>query len=131
MPSGWRRSRTKDYLFPLRWPLYAVAGQPRVRADHCADLPPSARRPRHDPRSGAGDRVPVAARRLRVALALNAARVALAIQLQTRRIFWMLDFMATVYAVWALAEGARGTVRRRAIAAGDHRARARRRAAPT
>ena len=54
-----------------------------------------------------------------VALVLNAASVALAIQLQPARIFWMLDFTATVYVVWALAEGelfprpaARGSSRR-------------------
>ena len=41
-------------------------------------------------------------------VALNAARVALAIQLQPARIFWMLDFTATVYVVWALAEGRSG-----------------------
>jgi hypothetical protein len=38
-------------------------------------------------------------------LPLNAARVALAVQLQIPRVFWMLDFVATIYAVWALAEG--------------------------
>ena len=37
-----------------------------------------------------------------VALVLNALRVALAIQLQPARIFWMLDFTATAYLVWAL-----------------------------
>jgi hypothetical protein len=40
-----------------------------------------------------------------VALVLNTARVALAIQLQPARIFWMLDFLATVYVIWMLAEG--------------------------
>ena len=38
-------------------------------------------------------------------LPFNAAHVQLAIQVQPARIFWMLDFMATIYAVWALAEG--------------------------
>jgi hypothetical protein len=37
-------------------------------------------------------------------LPLNAARVALAIQLQPARMFWMLDFLAVIYVVWALAE---------------------------
>jgi hypothetical protein len=40
-----------------------------------------------------------------VAVPLNAARVALAIQLQPARVFWMLDLMATIYVVWAIAEG--------------------------
>ena len=38
-------------------------------------------------------------------LPFNAMRVALAVQLQPARIFWMLDFFATIYAVWAVAEG--------------------------
>jgi hypothetical protein len=38
-------------------------------------------------------------------LPLNAAHVALAIQLQPARVFWMLDFMATIYVVWLAAEG--------------------------
>jgi hypothetical protein len=33
-----------------------------------------------------------------------AARVALAVQFQVSRVFWMLDLTATVYAVWALAD---------------------------
>ena len=38
-------------------------------------------------------------------LPLNAAHVALAIQLQPARIFWMLDFLAIALVVWAIAEG--------------------------
>jgi hypothetical protein len=41
-----------------------------------------------------------------IALALQSRALALAIQLQPARIFWMLDFMATVYLVWLLCEGA-------------------------
>jgi hypothetical protein len=53
---------------------------------------------------------------------LAAARVAMVIQLQVSRLFWMLDFLATVYLVW-LAVEARGpraapeTVRRGVVAA--------------
>jgi hypothetical protein len=39
-----------------------------------------------------------------VSLPFIGARVALAVQLQTSRIFWMLDFTATVYLVWFLCE---------------------------
>ena len=39
-----------------------------------------------------------------IAVVLNAARVALAIQLQPARVFWMLDFLAVVYVVWAVAD---------------------------
>ena len=38
-------------------------------------------------------------------LPFNAARVALAVQLQLSRVFWMLDIFATIYLVWWLAEG--------------------------
>jgi hypothetical protein len=48
------------------------------------------------------------------ALPLNAARVALAVQLQTGRIFWMLDFLAVTYVVWAIAEGGPAAAVRRA-----------------
>jgi len=36
-----------------------------------------------------------------------AARVALAVQFQVSRVFWMLDLTATIYAVWALADAGR------------------------
>jgi hypothetical protein len=51
-------------------------------------------------------------------LPFNAAGLALAIQLQPARIFWMLDFLAIVYVVWAAAEGGTPRVTRaRAVAA--------------
>jgi len=50
-------------------------------------------------------------------LPLNAARVALAIQLQPARVFWMLDFLAMVYVVWEMAEGLRPTAARARTAA--------------
>ena len=51
-----------------------------------------------------------------------AMRVALAVQLQVSRVFWMLDFLAAVYVVWLLVEaGGRhrspGTIRGGAVAA--------------
>ena len=39
-----------------------------------------------------------------ITLPLVAARVALAVQLQISRVFWMFDFLGTMYAVWALAD---------------------------
>ena len=47
-----------------------------------------------------------------LALPLNAARLAIVIQLQMPRIFWMLDLLAIVYLVWVIAEDAAGSVRR-------------------
>jgi hypothetical protein len=38
------------------------------------------------------------------ALPFNAAAVQIAVQLQPARVFWMLDFLATLYVVWALSE---------------------------
>ena len=49
---------------------------------------------------------------------LMAARVALAVQLQTSRIFWMLDFLTAVYLAWALGEMPARQGIRRAIATG-------------
>jgi hypothetical protein len=108
----------KDYLFPLHWPLSAwvvnlgyipliawihterrkigaLVDRERAMAIGCLSL--------------AGVFV--------CALVLQAARIAIAIQLQPARIFWMLDFLATVYAVWLLAEWRPGRARRAAIAA--------------
>ena len=45
------------------------------------------------------------------------AGVALALQLQTSRVFWMLDFLAAIYLAWLFAEAPRSiTVRRAACA---------------
>jgi hypothetical protein len=45
-------------------------------------------------------------------LPFNAAHLALAVQLQVSRVFWMLDVLATIYLVWMLADG---TPRRAAV----------------
>ena len=45
-------------------------------------------------------------------LPFNAAQVALAVQLQPARVFWMLDFLATVYLVWAVARAERAVADR-------------------
>jgi hypothetical protein len=94
----------KDYLFPLRWPVTAwlanLAYVPIIvfayRRRASAGLASRAERG-----MVIGCLALVAV--FFVALVLNTARVALAIQLQPARIFWMLDFTATVYFVWALA----------------------------
>ena len=46
-------------------------------------------------------------------LPFNALKVQIAVQLQPARVFWMLDFMATIYVVWGLVEYG-GPSRRRA-----------------
>ncbi|MCX6552059.1 MAG: hypothetical protein NTY02_13845 [Acidobacteria bacterium] len=42
-----------------------------------------------------------------VTLPLISQRIAVAVQFQISRVFWMLDLMAVVYAVWALADAGR------------------------
>ena len=44
--------------------------------------------------------------------------IALALQLQTSRIFWMFDFLAAIYLAWLLGEAPRSAVVRRAVVAG-------------
>ena len=108
----------KEYLFPLRWPLSAWIA-------NLAYLPIILLIYRWRGRSGlAGDHergLVIGCLSLlgvfAIALALNAARVALAIQLQPARIFWLLDFTATIYVVWALAEGGAASRIRPATAA--------------
>jgi hypothetical protein len=96
----------KDYLFPLRWPFTAwlanLAYGPIILFAYRrrASLGVASRAERG---MVIGCLALVAV--FFVALMLNTARVALAIQLQPARIFWMLDFAATMYFVWALAEG--------------------------
>lgn len=108
MDPEWRRMlATKDYLFPLQWPAYAWI----VNVGY---LPLIAwlfhRRTRLglvEPRERAlviGSSVLVAI--FVAALACHAAGITLAFQLQPARIFWMFDFLATIYVVWALAERA-------------------------
>jgi hypothetical protein len=108
---------TKDYLFPLEWPAYAwllnMAYAPLVLAVY-------RRRQRAGLVIGAERGVMWGCVALlgvfATALPLNAAHLAIVVQLQTPRVFWMLDFLATIYAVWALAEGTAATVRRGRVA---------------
>lgn len=104
---------TKDYLFPLDWPI-------EVWAINLASIPIIVLLYRR--RAALGLTTPVELGIVAgclslllvfaAALPLNAARVALAVQLQTPRVFWMLDFLATIYVVWALAEGKAPSARR-------------------
>jgi hypothetical protein len=50
-------------------------------------------------------------------LPFSAAHVAIAVQLQVTRVFWLIDFLGTVYLVWAIAEGTGPVSRNRALAA--------------
>ena len=110
---------SKDYLFPLDWPLYVwllnlvyvtaiwFVFRHRVRA---GILAPGER----GIVFGCLSLVLVFA----AALPFNAARLAIVIQLQIPRIFWMLDFLAVAYACWVLVEGGAFTRRRAAVVVG-------------
>jgi len=104
---------SKDYLFPLNWPATAWL----INVGYVAVILWIFQR-----RRAAGLLVPREGALVAGCLSLvlvfaatlpfNVARVALAIQLQPARIFWMLDFLTVVYVVWAAAEGMTAGARR-------------------
>jgi hypothetical protein len=108
----------KDYLFPLQWPATAWI----VNLALAAIVSFLYRR-----RAAAGVLLPNETGLVfgclslvvvfLVAVALSAVPLALAVQLQPARVFWMIDLLATVYAVWAVADDPRGASRRPALAA--------------
>jgi hypothetical protein len=110
---------TKDYLFPLDWPLY-------VWVLNLAYLPIiwfvyTRRRAAGVLVRGEAGLVAGCLSLVLVfaaALPLNAARVAIVIQLQIPRIFWMLDFLAVTYMCWLLVESGLFTRRRAALVVG-------------
>ncbi len=107
---------TKDYLFPLDWPLYAWV----LNLAYAPIIVYIYRR-----RAAAG--VLATGERglvwgciallgvFAVALPFNASRLAIVIQLQVPRVFWMLDFLAIAYSIWLIAEGIRPSARRARI----------------
>jgi hypothetical protein len=107
----------KSYLFPLQWPFgvwalnlgYIVLVGAAYRARSAAGL-------LHERETALVAGGLALAAVFLASLPFNAARVALAIQLQPARIFWMLDLLALAYLVWMLAEGTRPR-RSRAITA--------------
>ena len=110
---------SKDYLFPLEWPLYVwvfnLAYLPTIwfvytHRRNAGILAPGER----GVVFGCLSLVLVFA----AALPLNAARLAIVIQLQIPRIFWMLDFLAIAYACWALVEAGAFTRRRATVVVG-------------
>jgi hypothetical protein len=108
----------KEYLFPLRWPAgvwlmnlgYVIAIVWIYSRRSAAGVTTGA-----EMGLAAGCLALVAV--FAAAIPLNAARIALAIQLQPARVFWMLDLLAIIYVVWAVAEGRRDPGPRRASAA--------------
>ena len=107
----------KDYLFPLQWPLSAwllnLGYIAVIVSIHRARAKAGVVAPRETALVAGCLALPAV---FLVAVSLNAARLALAIQLQPARIFWMLDFLAILYLVWFMADGGRAA-RRPAVAA--------------
>jgi hypothetical protein len=106
---------TKDYLFPLQWPASAwiinLGYIPLIVWLYRRRVTAGVALPREQGLVAGCLALPAI---FLLTLPLHAMRLALAIQLQPARLFWMLDFLASVYVVWALAEGI-GARRRRAI----------------
>ncbi len=118
MDDAWLATlETKDYLFPLEWPAFAW-GLNLIYAPVILYI--------YRRRAAAGLLTSVEPGLVwgclallgvfAMALPLNAARLAIVIQLQVPRIFWMLDFLAIAYLVWLIAEDRNGSARRARIA---------------
>jgi hypothetical protein len=97
--------QSKDYIFPTQWPagtwalnlLYVITIVVVLRRREALGLAG----PRE--RSLAIGCLALAALFV-AALPFIAMRIALAVQLQISRVFWMLDLLAIAYAVWAFGE---------------------------
>jgi hypothetical protein len=107
----------KDYLFPLDWPanVWATNLVTIVIVLVCW----MARRAQA--RTFDGEHALVAGAVALVVLffawlPFDAAHIALAVQLQVSRLFWVLDFLATIYLVWMIAEFRTARPRARVIA---------------
>jgi len=117
MDDAWLSTlETKDYLFPIDWPLYAwvlnLAYAPAIvfiykRRAAAGVLAPGER--------GLVWGCIALLGVFALALPLNASRLAIVIQLQVPRIFWMLDFLAIAYLIWLIAEGIQPSARRAQI----------------
>jgi hypothetical protein len=118
MDSEWLATlETKDYLFPLEWPAYVWL----INLVYAPTIILIYRRRRDAGLLAAGERGVVwgclsLLAVFALALPFNAARLAIVIQLQIPRVFWMLDFLAIAYLVWIIAEGVQGSMRRARIA---------------
>jgi hypothetical protein len=107
MDAEWRQLlAAKNYLFPLEWPAYAWV----INIGYLPLIAWLYRRRRQAGLVDDTERALVLASAtlaviFAVAVVLQSIGVSLAIQLQPARVFWMFDLLATIYAVWFLAEG--------------------------
>jgi hypothetical protein len=109
----------KDYLFATQWPREAWALAALYAVVPAAAFAARRRLGQTRPREGAMILGLAALVVVFVAtLPLVAGRIALAVQFQVSRVFWMLDLASVVYAAWALADLTRAA----ATSAGGRRA---------
>ena len=98
----------KDYLFPSRWPAYAWA----ANLGYLAVIAMTYRRRRLAGLTSPGERglvigLAMLAVVFLMSVPFTAARIALAVQLQITRVFWVIDFCTVAYIAWWLLESAR------------------------
>ncbi len=107
MDAAWLEAfAAKDYVLPLDWPVTAWMVNMAYPVIIMATYLLRRRSGRALPREGALVAGLLALVGLFLAsLPFMAVAVALALQLQVSRVFWLLDVMATLYVVWWLAEG--------------------------
>lgn len=110
MDPEWRAMlATKTYLFPLEWPLYAWV----INLGYIPVIAWLFSRRTAARLVGSHERALVLGSSVLLvvfagALVCHAIGITLAFQLQPARVFWMFDFLATIYIVWAVAEGKDG-----------------------
>ena len=108
----------KDYIFPTDWNASFWLVNLSYLAVACAIFSLRRRRGAATPRepgllAGAAALVAV----FLLSWPLMTSGIALALQLQTSRVFWMLDFLAAIYLAWMFAEAPRSSTLRRAAVA--------------
>lgn len=108
----------KDYLFPHEWPAYAWI----ANLSYPIVTTLIWRRRQSTGHAIAGERHLVAGLWALVGLfflsvPLTAWRLALPVQMQVTRVFWLLDFITAAYLAWWLADDALGGRRSRRLAA--------------
>jgi hypothetical protein len=99
--------QSRDYLFPARWPAVAWI----VNLMYLVVIVLVYRARRAQSVTTDGERALVAGMLALVVLflvsvPLSAMHVALAVQLQVNRVFWLLDFVVLAYVAWWLIDGA-------------------------
>ena len=109
----------KDYLFPAEWPAYAWVTN---LAYPVVLVLIHRRRQRRGLTSPGEDALIAGALGLTLAFLVSVplaeARIALVVQLQVNRIFWLLDALVALYVAWWLADGAAGWAGRPAAGRG-------------